>query len=147
MRCAMAMILIGLAWTPPAAAQPVTDYVRSCAVSADKTLCESSRRQFLQWYPRAFKRDYQGQRNVAFCLSTGCDDAVSQDHITACAWRMVLKAAQDQRYDAGDRMNFDVDCGDRRLETTERADAARIAQTLYKRIYGRELPLERLSKP
>lgn len=130
-----------------ATAQPVTDYVRSCQVSADRTLCESSRRQFLHWYPTAFRGNYQGQRNVAFCLSTGCDDAVNQDYIAACAWRMVIIGAADKRMDRSDRMNLDTYCGGTRVDTTERADAARIAQDLFRRIYRRELQLERLTRP
>ena len=129
----------------PALAQRAADYARGCDAAPDKPLCESGLKQFKAWFPKAMKGDYQGQRNVAFCLMTGCDDAVRQDWITGCAWRMVLKAARDRRYDLGDKMNFDVDCG--RSDTSEQADAARIAQDLFRRIYRRELPLSTLSRP
>ncbi|WP_187640102.1 hypothetical protein [Bosea sp. F3-2] len=143
-----AFLLISLALlSNPAAAQKASDYVRDCETASDKPFCESSRKQFNAWFPKALKGDYQGQRNVAFCLMTGCDEAVNPDWITGCAWRMVLKAGRDRRYDAGDKMNFDVDCGAERVDTSERADAARIAQALFRRIYKRELPLDALSRP
>jgi hypothetical protein len=146
MRLPLALAALLLA-AQPVFAQGAADFTRGCEAAPDRPLCENSLKQFKAWFPKALKGDYQGQRNVAFCLMTGCDEAVRQDWISGCAWRMVLKAARDRRYDAGDRMNFDLDCGAKRVDTSERADAARIAQDLFKRIYKRELPLATLSLP
>ena len=41
-------------------------------------------------WPGAWSGDYEWQRNVAYCLQTGCDGAVMTDSTEACAWRAAI---------------------------------------------------------
>ena len=52
-----------------AQAQNVEDQLR---------VCDGSQQQFKTWFPRAYQKDYQGQRNVSLCLADGCDGGSSE---------------------------------------------------------------------
>jgi hypothetical protein len=105
----------------------------------DNELCEVHRATFERRdWPKAWKGDYQGQRNVAFCLANGCDGAVAVNRVAACAWRIVIiGAAHDEAGDT-DATSVGIDCG--KLDGAGRAAATVKAQALFKRIYRKPLP-------
>ncbi|QZN99513.1 hypothetical protein [Chenggangzhangella methanolivorans] len=88
---------------------------------------------------RAWKGDYQGQRNVAFCLLTGCDDSIRVDRLTGCAWRIVIVQSGASEVDQSDTLNLDVNCA-AKLSRTEKQAAVAKAATIYKKVYGRAAP-------
>lgn len=123
------LIIAALLVAAPAAAQNAADYELGCEAS-DK-LCNASRQDFRKWYPLAWRGDYQGQRNVAFCLRDGCDGAVRTNPITGCAWRMVIVGSGSPKVDTSDTLNLKTDCS--RLDAVEReAATAQAARMLAK---------------
>lgn len=137
----------GLLMTTGAWAQDPRPLLRSCPPGGDPNWCEISKKDFTEWYPKAYRKDYQGQRNAAFCLSTGCDGAVERNELVGCAWRMVILGSGSPKVDSTDRMAYSTYCGANRLSNSQRADALRIAESLFKRLYAKELPIERILRP
>ena len=82
--------------------------------------------------------DYQAQRNVAFCLATGCGKAAIVDRVRGCAMRHVIIGAAHPEADASDAANLVQDCGS--LSTEDRMKARQVSRSLFKEIYRRELP-------
>ena len=101
---------------------------------ADAT-CERSMAEFegKDW-PRSWAGDYQAQRNVAYCLSNGCDGAVQVNRTAACAWRMVILAAAHDSAGDGDVVNMKADCGklDEAGIAAARIKAERLAERIAK---------------
>jgi len=120
-----------LAGILPAAAESAGDYMGASCADGDAT-CERTQKDFEKWFPEAYKGDYQSQRNVAFCLATGCDGAILVKPIKACAWRAVIVSSGSPEVDQSDTTNLDQDCG--KLSPTEveaaKAQADRIAATI-----------------
>jgi hypothetical protein len=122
-----------------ARAQSPEEHLRMCTASGMQgQFCEASRDQFVQEMPKALRGDYQSQRNVAYCLSTGCDGAVKVNAALSCAWRVVIQASGSSKVDATDAMAFKNACG--ALDDLELATASEQAQALFKKIYRRSLP-------
>ena len=122
-----------------AGAQSPDEHLRMCTASGTQgQFCEASRAQFAQEMPQALRGDYQSQRNVAFCFSTGCDGAVRVNAALGCAWRVVIQASGSSKVDATDAMAFRNACG--ALDDLELATASEQAQALFKKIYRRPLP-------
>lgn len=103
----------------------------SCARSADAKYCERKKSDFLASWPKANTGDYMGQRNVAFCLLSGCKGSVEVDFQAACAWSIVIVSTD--KSDATDVMNFRQSCG--RLDADHRAAAEMVARASYGKIY------------
>lgn len=55
----------------------------------------------------AYLKDYQAQRNLAYCLQSGCGGAIATDRAEACAWRYVIVASDDPQLDQSDALNLD----------------------------------------
>jgi hypothetical protein len=73
---------------------PAETYVRGfCPQSDMMDFCEHTLKSFPEDYRKAIAGDYQGQRNVAFCLQNGCKGAVEKRAVLACAWRKVILAS------------------------------------------------------
>ena len=106
------------------------------AASAQETL-ETYRR-------KAMARDYDAQRETASCLRTGkCVGSPVPNAIEACAWRMVILGSGHGSVDASDTANYQDDC--RSLSSDqERAVALTKAEELFRDIYKREFPADRL---
>lgn len=121
-----------------AAAQTADDYIApsDCPAGPDKVFCDRHRADFKKQYPAALKGDYQSQRNVAFCLSTGCDGAVNQNRITGCAWRIVIMRSGSLKVDQSDSSNHDR-CMER-LSPAEILAASAQAETIFQQVYGRK---------
>ena len=117
-------------------AQNPRDYLVEC--QAGEQFCEGAYRRFRDQFPKAYRRDYQSQRNVAFCLSRGCDDAVVRNPILGCAWRIVIVASGSPKIDQTDTSNLKIDCS--KIDKLEMQAAMSQADVLLRRIYGRPLP-------
>lgn len=139
-----------IAWVPDAArAAEVDDFIapgqcagRSEALTSgmsEKSWCEQGIKTYRKWYPLALKGDYQGQRNVAFCLITGCDGAVTINKPLGCAWRAVILVSGSRQVDQGDVMNFDSHCRGK-LTQSEAMVAGSQYAALFQRIYRRTAP-------
>lgn len=130
----IAFLLFAPIWSANAQSSDIDEHLLICVGTE---FCESSQKQFKKWYPLAWRGDYQGGRNVAYCLSTGCDNSVKKNETLACAWRAVILASGSTRVDSGDRANFTTACG--RLDLTGRATARAQAQQLMRRVHRRGL--------
>jgi len=128
MRTFLFMVGLLLAPVAPVGAQQASDYALACVDDAADSLCKTSLAQFKKWFPLAMRGDYQGQRNVAFCLSTGCDGAVLIRPITGCAWRLVIVSSGSKDVDQSDTGNIKHYCG--KLDAVEREAAAAQAAAL-----------------
>ena len=112
-----------------AQAQNVEDQLR---------VCDGSQQQFKTWFPRAYQKDYQGQRNVSFCLADGCDGAVQVNKPLGCAWRLVILASGSPKVDSTDTGFFDSRC--RKFSEAETLQMKSQADALYRQIYKKPLP-------
>ena len=104
-------------------------------------LCEVDRASFgRKDWPKAWQGDYQAQRNVAYCRSTGCGGAVETNAAEACAWRSIILAAHVGTANDTDAANLRMDCG--KLDDAGVAVAINNAQSIYPRIYDKSMPAE-----
>lgn len=110
-----------------------------CLTGEAQPYCEASLASFKgKDWPGAWRGDYQGQRNVSFCLSSGCDGAVKENPVGGCAWRIIIMASGSPKVDDTDTQNHKLYCG--RLTNVERAAAHAQAERTFAAIYGRNLP-------
>lgn len=125
------------------AGKPIPSYddqVRAfCPSGENEKWCEATLATFkAKDWPGAWRGDYQGQRNVSYCLSTGCDGAVKENGVGGCAWRIIIMASGSPKVDDTDTQNHKLYCG--RLTDVERAAAHAQAEQTFSAIYGRKLP-------
>ena len=100
--------------------------------------CAVARAQFdRRDWPRAWRGDYQGQRNAAYCRSSSCGGAVQVNLAEACAWRAIILQAHPTKTDDTDSANIRMDCG--KLDQAGIANAIGKAETIYHQIYSRKL--------
>ncbi len=93
---------------------------------------------------KAMARDYNAQRYTAVCLRTArCVGSPVPNRIEACAWRMVILGSGHSEVDASDIASYQHDCRSLILDQ-EQADALTKAKELFRSIYKRELPADRL---
>lgn len=105
----------------------------------DEKICEANILEFEKKnWPRAWGGDYQGQRNVAYCLAEGCTDAVPINKVLACAWRQVIQMSGDIQVGPGDLKNLEIDCFS--LDADSRAAARAQAESIFRTIYKRPMP-------
>lgn len=110
-----------------------------CAASGNKAFCLQSAKQFRDEFPRALKGEYDAQRNVAYCLTTGCDDAVKVNKPIGCAWRAVILSSGSRKVDRADTTAFDSVCRGK-LTASEATVFGGQYETLFRRIYRRTAP-------
>lgn len=135
MRSLYTLTLVAM-FCSPAIAQKADDHLRMCLTG---DMCESSRSQFKVEYPKAHRGDYGSQRNVSYCLVTGCDGAVQVNRPLGCAWRIVIVASGSPRVDSTDTGFFAANCRGK-LSEIEAVQMATQADALFRRIYKRPLP-------
>jgi hypothetical protein len=138
LKATVAFGIVVLAAVPgtSAFAQNARDYLSpSCPTGPDAALCEQNRGEFLKEHPQAMRGDYQSQRNVAFCMITGCDGAVRVNTITGCAWRMVIVASGSMKVDRSDTSH--IESCRKRLSGDEWVAASAQAQTLSSKMKRR----------
>jgi hypothetical protein len=109
------------------------------------TVCAASAQESFESYQRkAMAQDYNAQRYTAVCLRTArCVGSPVRNLIEACAWRIVILGSGHSEVDASDIANYQHDCQSLIVDQ-ERANALTKAEELFRRIYKRELPSERL---
>lgn len=115
----------------------VSDYINTmsdCAIQRNASNCNYTKAVWPSEYEKAKRGDYQGQRNVAFCLSTGCDGAIRQNKILGCAWRFVILESGHLSADSTDTTNLKYYCGPENVDTAGRAAAEAQARRLIKMI-------------
>jgi hypothetical protein len=104
---------------------------------SQSTQCAVNQAEIIASAKFAYKGDYQAQRNIAFCLFTGCQGAVIIDKALSCAWRTVILAAASSEVDATDTSNLQACKND--LTPTENAAAISRAGNLFKTVYGKTI--------
>lgn len=125
--------------------KPVLNTVKSipeistARAASAKTAPVTTTEQFQRNLRSASKGNYTAQRNVADCLLTGCDGAVTIDKALGCAWRAVILVSGSLQVDAGDRANFDISCRGK-LTASEAMTFGAQYETLYRTIYRRTPP-------
>lgn len=129
-------VLLAIGMASPAWAETASDYLQPCG--GDRT-CEVQRGEFTEAFSAALKRDYQGQRNVSFCLYDGCDGAVRINRTLGCAWRLVILNAGSPKADNTDVSFFDARCRSR-LTGTEQSLMNAQGREIFRRVYGRAAP-------
>jgi hypothetical protein len=115
----------------------IEDRFRSCS-SEDRYDCRSNQKQLKSEFPRAMKGDYQAQRNVSYCLSSGCGGSITVDKMLGCAWRIVVLASGSSKLDNADQSNFQHFCSSG-LTNDDRAIATAQARRLFHAIYRRDM--------
>lgn len=135
MRYVLAIVLALLAHSAGAADWPPADtYKNGLGCPEGNDGCEFSYQYWDKQYDLATKGDYQGQRNVSFCLSVGCDGAIIVNKVLACAWRIVIIESGHLKMDDTDTANYNLYCGPQYLDeaglTAARAQARQIMKLL-----------------
>ncbi|GLR51264.1 hypothetical protein KYK30_20525 [Shinella yambaruensis] len=121
--------------------KPAADYLAlpsDCTGEKDAPLCEGLKQEWKRDYDAATAGDYQGQRNVAYCLSTGCKspfgNTVRTNPILGCAWRVVIVNSGHLDADADDANEMSIYCGPQFLDDIGRTMADAQARTLFKNL-------------
>lgn len=85
--------------------------------------CRATRYSFVtdNW-PGAWKGDIERARNVAFCLSSGCDGAVMPSSVQGCAWNLLIAGSGSGLVEDVDADNLGLACG--KLDRRSRQVAA-----------------------
>lgn len=117
--------------------KPMTDGFLVQLGPCDSDLCVIGKATTLIAMKGAYKKDYGDQRNLAFCLSTGCDEAIVPNVVAGCAWRIVILASGSADVDDSDLANFKFECG--RLTEIQLATAKVRATALFKTVYKRQI--------
>ncbi|MDE1992014.1 MAG: hypothetical protein KGI75_05900 [Rhizobiaceae bacterium] len=123
--CGCVSLADGPLWTP---AQAYINTKAECSQSSDPANCRHTRETWPRDYHDAVAGQYQGQRNVAFCLSTGCDMAISRDEVLGCAWRIVIVDSKHRELDSTDETNLKHFCGPDYLDETGQQAAKKEAE-------------------
>lgn len=144
---ALAIMLPQVAAAATAKAPPLTKaelaldlptILKDCPANDDT--CLFYQKKFRDEYASAHKRNYTGQRNVAYMLEdrdSHSEHGVVRNWIAACAWRAVILNSRDKEVDDSDRSNLEFAC--RRLNPPGKAAAAIMAGGLMDKIYRRPL--------
>ena len=85
---------------------------------------------------RALSGDINSQRELADCLSKGCQGK-SPDRALACAWRIVIAASGASGLTAADIEARRLACG--ALSPPDQTAALAQAKSLFEKIHGRDL--------
>ncbi|MGY5808213.1 hypothetical protein ACXHXG_10890 [Rhizobium sp. LEGMi198b] len=111
-------------------AESYIDTAMECSRSTDPGNCRHTRDAWKTEYDAATAGQYQDQRNVAFCLSTGCDNAIQPDKVLGCAWRIVIMNSRHAELDNTDTVNLKQFCGPAYVDHAGRQAAEAQAQTM-----------------
>ncbi len=103
----------------------------------DTDECAFDQAQALVAMKGAYKKDSGDQRNLAFCLSTGCDGAIVMNASLGCAWHIVILASGSAELTDSDVSNFKVECG--KIPPAQLATAKAQAAALFRTVYKREI--------
>lgn len=129
-------------WSAPGTASDgwplASDYLlmpRDCAAAGAPATCKDSKERWERNYSEAIAGGYQGQRNVAYCLSTGCDiPEFRKNPILGCAWRVVIVNSGHLAADEMDGKSLQLYCGSQYLDDTGRVMADAQARTILQKL-------------
>ncbi|MDL2405292.1 hypothetical protein PY650_06410 [Rhizobium calliandrae] len=96
---------------PWPAAETFINPLAECSQSSVPSACRKTRDSWKTEFGAAIAGKYRAQRNVAFCLSTGCDNAIQPDKILGCAWQIVIAKSGHSETDSADTINLEHFCG------------------------------------
>jgi hypothetical protein len=99
----------------------------SCKAASDREWCNQRRSWYDTELPKARQGDYIAQREVSFCLVSGCSGAVVVDPVAACAWLNVI--AIGKKGDATDEHNLKATCSS--LSDPDQAKALEQAKKMF----------------
>ena len=123
-RAALAAVAAYRAHPPSADAPQLGDCAGKSGDAAE--LCVNDQMLFASRdWPKATRAGGMTEaRNVAFCLSTGCNDAVQPQPIRGCAWRLAIIASGSPSQESGDSEEATAACdhltsGDRLLARSQ----------------------------
>jgi hypothetical protein len=141
-RTIIAGVFSALAYAPAFAFEfpKIEEYTTICMVTSNEETCEATKQQLKQDWRKAIAGSYEAQRNIAFCLSSGCDGAMTVNPIDGCAWRMVIQASPAKKQNTELR-SYRQDC---RLGNADRRQALAKAEDMYRSIYKKQMPIEKL---
>lgn len=115
-----------------------SDYLfiaQDCAKHENPVRCQEIKKSWQRDYEGAIKGGYQGQRNVAFCLSTGCGwTELRKNPVLGCAWRIVIVNSGHLAADSTDAGNLKLYCGPEFLDDTSRVMADAQARTILAKL-------------
>lgn len=141
---AASMVVLSLSVPAGARAEdwrPATDYLMmstDCTSADDPKRCQMILDIWTRDYTDAIAGKYQGQRNVAYCLTTGCDDlygtALRKNPVLGCAWRVVIINSGHLDADTTDTANLKLYCGPKYLDDAGRIMADAQARTILKKL-------------
>lgn len=146
-------------WTPPVASEAEIAKVRDkvekeirqvslpdgapdvpVTLSCSSKECAASQTTFVRRdWPTAWRGDYQGQRNAAFCRFDGCFGGVQVDPVEACAWRVIIMQGNAVKADSTDLSNLRHECGT--LDAADRQFASSKARAMFEMIYHRPMTI------
>ncbi len=105
-------------------------------MGGDENWCKQAIAVWDKDYKKAIHGNYQGQRNVSFCLSNGCvsfyHGFIKQNKVLGCAWRIVILKSGHLDADETDTDNFKLYCGPSFLDDAGRVAAEAQAATMLK---------------
>ncbi|EGP54842.1 hypothetical protein Agau_L300605 [Agrobacterium tumefaciens F2] len=117
---------------------PATDYLAGkmldCSTDAKPQFCEKTKRYWIEDYNNAIKGEYNGQRNIAACFSTGCDGSIAANPVLGCAWRVVIANSGHMQTNKLDADWLKIYCGAEFLDDTGRAMAEVQARSILQKI-------------
>lgn len=141
---AASMVVVSLGVPANARAEdwrPATDYLMmntDCTSAEDPKRCKMMLEIWTRDYSDAIAGKYEGQRNVAYCLTTGCDDlygkAFRKNPVLGCAWRVVIINSGHLDADTTDTANLKLYCGPQYLDDAGRIMADAQARTILKKL-------------
>jgi len=111
---------------------PAADYVNTTQECGTVTNCSYTKQVWSEEYAKATAGDYGAQRNVSFCLSTGCDGAIRINKILGCAWRFVILESGHLSADTTDTTNLKFFCGPENVDKAGQATAENQAKRMLK---------------
>jgi hypothetical protein len=94
--------------------------------------CQENQAMFLKAWAKAWRGDYQGQRNVAFCQAGKCGAGIAPNRVQGCAWRIVILASGSTEVGDADVQNMKLECG--KLDQVGRAAADAQAREIARKL-------------
>lgn len=138
MASAIAMSFLGCSSACAEDWPPASNYLvitKDCATNENPVRCQEINKSWQRDYDGAIKGNYQGQRNVAFCLSTGCGwTEMRKNPVLGCAWRIVIAKSGHLSADSTDASNLKLYCGAEFLDDNGRVMADAQARTILMKL-------------
>ncbi len=128
------LLPIAILFAPQAHAHAQPLVTSRCADASDPVGCEQRRSEFLNDLPQALKGAYLPQRELAFCLMSGCRGAVAIDLVQACAWYQLI--VENSAADVTDKENLRSYCNG--LDAGKMQGALSLAKRLRHTIHQHE---------